>query len=198
MKSANNLAASILLVTISIFTFSCSSNDLSRSKAAELITKQQKLPLTQTVVLGSYFKNASSAPASGPFGISSACLVSGDGDKYADVEKALAELKSNGLISIGEKTERSGECTYFYATTNLTDEGKKFLVKESNGIHEVKTCDLNFGEVTGIQIHEQLKTAEVDYTLKVANITPFGKNISTQPIYRKATFTLYDDGWRIK
>lgn len=177
---------------------SCSGNNLSRQKAAELISRQLKLPATQTIVLGSYFKRSWSDPASGPFGISAACLVSGGGKDYSDVEQFLAGLQSKGLITIGERKDHNGECNYLYATTILTDEGKQYLVKESGGAHEVKAYELGFGEVTGIQINEQLKTAEADYTLSVTNITPFGNNTPTQPIYRKATFALFDDGWRIK
>lgn len=186
------LALAIMLIC------SCNSNDLSRQKAAELISKQQKLPVTQTFVLGSYFKSSRSDPASGPFGMTAACLVSGGGEDYSEVKQVLTELQSKGLITVGERTDKNGECNYIYATTTLTDEGKKYLVKESDGTHEVKIYDLAFGEVTGIQINEQLKIAEADYTLKIINITPFGKNISTVPIYRKATFALFDDGWRIK
>jgi hypothetical protein len=186
------LALAVMLIC------SCNNNNLSRQKAAELISRQLKLPATQTIVLGSYFKRAWSDPASGPFGISAACLVSGGDKTYSDVAQSLGELQSKGLISIGERNDHNGECNYLYATTNLTEEGKKYLVKESDGVHELKAYDLAFGEVTGIQINEQLKTAEADYTLAVTNITPFGSNVSTTPIVRKATFALYDDGWRMK
>ena len=198
MKTAKTVTASMLVLSISLLVVSCSSNDLSRQKAAELISRQQKLPVTQTIVLGSYFKRAWSDPASGAFGISAACLVSGGDKTYSDVAQSLAELQSKGLISIGERKDHNGECNYLYATTKLTDEGKKYLVKESGGVHELKAYDLAFGEVTGIQINEQLKTAEADYTIRVTNITPFGSNIPTAPINRKATFALFDDGWRIK
>jgi hypothetical protein len=173
-------------------------NTLSRKKAQELITKAMNLPATQTDVLGSYFKRSWSDPASGPFGISAACLVSGGARTYQDVEKILVDLQSKGLISIGERKDHQGECNYLYATTSLTEAGKKYLVKELNGAVQVKTCDAIFGEVTGIQVFEQTKTAVADYTLKVINITPFATNVPAGPISRHATFALYDDGWRVK
>lgn len=181
------------LALATILLCSCS-NDLSRQKAAELISRQQKLPATQTIVLGRYFKRAWSDPS----WIPAACLVSGGGKEYSDVEQSLAEWQSKGLISIGEDQTKKGECNYLWATTSLTDEGKKYLVKVSGGAHEVKTHDLAFGEITGIQINEQFKVAEADYTLTKINITPFGNNISTELINRSATFALFDDGWRIK
>src|SRR5258708_29268827 len=168
-------------------------NALSRRKAEELIAKTLHLPATQTIVLGSYFKRSWSDPASGTFGISAACLVSGGDKSYSDMEQFLAGLQSKGLISIGERKDHNGECNFLYATTNLTEEGKKYLVKEADGIHEVKAYELAFGEVTGIQVFEQSKTALADYTLKITNITPFGSNLSAQPISRKATFALFDD-----
>ena len=80
-----------------------STNALSRRKVEELIAKTLKLPATQTIVLGSYFKRAWSDPASGPFGMSAACLVSGGDKSYSDMEQFLAGLQSKGLISIGER-----------------------------------------------------------------------------------------------
>lgn len=196
--SSAKLVFKVGIALAAMLICSCSGNNLSRQKAGELISRQMKLPAPQTIALGSYFKRAYSDPASGPFGISAACLVSGGGKSYSDVEKFLAELQTKGLITIGERKEHQGECNYLYATADLTEAGKKYLVKESDGAHEVKVYDIDLGEVTGIQFNEQLKTAEADYTLKITNITPFGGNVSTEPVYRKASFALYDDGWRIK
>lgn len=123
--STAKLVFRVGIALATVLVCSCNSNSLSRQKAAELISKQLKLPVPQTIVLGSYFKRSWSDPASGPFGISAACLVSGSGKSYSDVEKFLAELQTKGLISIGERKEHEGECNYLYATTNLTDEGKK-------------------------------------------------------------------------
>ena len=175
-----------------------SANALSRKKAEELITKALRLPVTETFVLGSYFKRSWSDPASGPFGISAACMVSGGDRTYSEMEQYLTGLQSRGLITIGERKDHNGECNFLYATTNLTEEGKKYLVKESDGVHQMKANDLVFGEITGIQVFEQSKTALADYTLKITNITPFGSSLRLQTIPRQATFALYDDGWRVK
>jgi hypothetical protein len=169
---------------------SCGSNDLSRPKAAELISRQLKLPMTETITLGkSYLKKS----WDDSWGV---CMVIGD--KYPDVKKWLDELQAKDLISISEDRQHEGTCNYLYATVTLTDEGKKYLVKDADGAYHLKADELTFGEVTGIQINEQLKTAVADYTLKRTNLTPFGSNISTQPITKQATFALFDDGWRIK
>lgn len=185
-----------LLIPI-LFLCACNRNDLSRQEAAELISRQQNLPSTQTIVLGRYIKKSWSSPGSGFMPPVTVCVVEG-GETYSDAQQRLADWQSKGLISTGETEEHSGACNYLWATTSLTDEGKKYLVKESDGVHEVKAYDLAFGEVTGIQINEQFKVAEADYTLKKTNITPFASNISPEPTNGKATFALFDDGWRIK
>ncbi|MEK6320241.1 MAG: hypothetical protein AABN33_01020 [Acidobacteriota bacterium] len=170
---------------------SCS-NDLSRQKAAELIARQQKLPAIETIQLGKSYLKESRHDSWG------VCMVIGD--KYSDsgVKERLDGLQAKGLISIGEKKQHEGECNYVWATVELTDEGKKYLVKDGDGEYQIKVNELTFGEITGIQIHEQFKTAEADYTVRKINLTPFGGNISTAPMNRRATFALFDDGWRIK
>lgn len=180
----------VLLVPI-LFLCACGGNGLSRTRAAELIAKDQKLPATQTIVFGTYIKKSWSDPSWMP----AVCLV--NGERYSDVQQQLAEWQGKGLISIGEAAEHKGECHYLWATTALTEEGKKYLVKESGGAHEVKIYDLAFGEVTGIQINEQFKSAQADYTVTKINISPFAGRISTEPTQSRMAFALFDDGWRI-
>ena len=179
------------LLVLVVVVSACSGNNLSRQKAAELISRQLGLPAAQTIVIGTYIKKSWSDPSWLP----AVCLVTGE--RYSDVQGRLAEWESRGLITIAESRQHQGECNYLWATTSLTDEGKKYLVKESGGALEVRVYDLGFGEVTGIQINEQFKAAEADYTLRVINITPFAGNVSTEPRGGKATFSLFDDGWRI-
>jgi len=76
--------------------------------------------------------------------------------------------------------------------------GKKYLVKESKGQYEVKSAEIAFGQITGVQMNEQFKVAEADYTLQRINITPFGSSSSNDIMNRQQSFSLYDDGWRIK
>lgn len=86
---------------------SCNSNHLSRQMAAELISKQQNLPATQTIVFGRYIRRAWGVPSFMP----AACVVSErPGDQYSDVQQRLAQWQSMGLIRIGEAQERKGEC----------------------------------------------------------------------------------------
>ena len=68
-----------------------------------------------------------------------------------------------------------------------TDEGKKYLISESAQEFEFKTCDLDFGEITGIQMQEQFKVATANYTI-IRKPTPFGINISQASENRTANF----------
>jgi len=119
------------------------------------------------------------------------------GDKYSDKKEMLDELQTKHLITVNESTTREGECTYLWAGVVLTDEGKKYLLGETDGQYVVRVCEIAFDGVTGIQEHEQSKVAVADFTLKRINITPFGENISQASFSRQATFSLFDDGWRI-
>jgi len=138
-----------------------------------------------------YLKRSWSNPVVG-FGTVTLCVYDGV-QKYADVEQQLVYYRSKGLISIGSMTE-DGNCPAAWATVSLTNEGKKYLAA---GVGEVKVFDRSFGELTGIQTNEQVKAAKADYTVKMINVTPFGSNVSIEPLSRTATFSLFDDGWRI-
>jgi len=181
---------------MSIFLLCSCGNGLSRSKAEGLISRQLALPATQTTQLfGYYSKRLWSDPVSG-FGTITICRD--DGIQFADVHKQLKEWQAYGLIGTKEVSGKSGRCNSLGVTTTLTNEGRKYLVSQSGVVSEVKAYDLEFGEVTGIQVNEQLKVAAVDYTLTKVNITPFGWEPVTQiTIPRKAVFRLFDDGWRI-
>lgn len=68
----------------------------------------------------------------------------------------------------------------------------------------LRLCDLTFGEITGIQLNDQAGTAVVEYTVKRTNWTPFGEYYRKSgpadlpdTTARKASFTRYDDGWRL-
>jgi hypothetical protein len=189
MKTLHLLSISFL------FLCSCSSNGLSRQKAANLISQQQGLPSTQTVrVFSKYLKRSWSNPTSG-FAAITICNYSGE--TFSDVQQRLTEWQSKGVVSLGESTD-GGDCPALWVTVSLTNEGKKYLVRESGGGYEVKGYDLAFGEVTGIQINEQFKSAEADYTLRQVNMTAFGSSASGAPIRRRASFALFDDGWRMR
>jgi len=118
--------------------------------------------------------------------------------RYSVAKSKLDDLQSKGLITINESDQYSDGCHYTWANAILTNDGKKYLVRDVNTEYEVKTCEIAFGQITGVQMNEQFKVATADYTLQRINFTPFADSSSNQDITRHANFSLYDDGWRIQ
>lgn len=196
MKTHTITKVLLLSLLVGLSLVACR-NNLSRSKAEELIVKAYNLPQPETLTLDKSYINDSRGDQSGPFGIGQVCLMIG-GNKYSDKKEMLNELESKHLITIKESTTREGACTYLWKDAVLTDEGKKYLLSETEGQYVVRVCEIAFNEVTGIQTLGDNKVAVADFTLKRINITPFGKNISQRPFSApQATFSLFDDGWRI-
>ena len=172
MKQFLILSVTCLIVLLT----SCKSNELTREKAKEVILSKTTFPIYQKGEFQTSSYNA---------------LVSLDVPKF-------------------EKLQQAGYITYtldgWSLTAELTDKGKQFILGvERKGYYAdkfvpVKTCTLEFGEVTGIlNIPEQNK-AEVNYTVKRTS-TPFGQylfNLSDGEMPHKATFKKYDDGWRME
>jgi len=197
MKTIKKFATLFFVLCISIFFFSCG-NNLSRGEAKGLIVKKFNLPQIQSIDINKrYYKTERYVVYHG--GLPTANIIIGRID-YSDYQTMLTNLSAQGLITIGETVEKdyNANADYVYAVVSLTDEGKKYLISESSDKFVVKTCEIDFGEITGIQKQEQFKIAEVHYTLIRKNITPFGINISQQPEDRTQSFSLFDDGWRIQ
>jgi hypothetical protein len=192
MKHTKNLARLIMLFSIFFSLVSCSSGELSRSKAEELIRQKFQYPQDTKFVKCYTLKGY------------------GKGAQYADRLQAyqlqLEQLQSAGLLTYYTEDSRTDpSCVDF--VTKFTAKATQYLVgspgrDDENGSNQsvyVKVGFLDFGEITGIVTQPGLNVAQVNYTEKVTNMTPFGiaLNIPQQTFNRKATFTKYDDGWRI-
>lgn len=190
---------------MSFFLQSCGNKNLSRDKAKDLIVQEYSLPQPETTKLGKrYFKKKWGDRLA--FGMEKLCWVKEE-QYLVDVKSKLDNLQSKGLITINESDQNGDGCHYIWVNAILTNDGKKYLVSDSNSEYEVKTAEIAFGQITGIQISEQFKVATADYTLQRINFTPFAdsssnqdvtKHASNQDMTRHADFSLYDDGWRIK
>lgn len=177
-----------------------SRNVLSRKLAGELIVKSLNLPIEVPILIDKIWTKECWSDNGG------VCLLVGK--QYSDVKQSLDGLQAKGLINLGEEQQRQGTNRVVIATVDLTDEGKKYLFKDDRVSFWLKGSVITFGEVTGIQIFEQSKTARVDYTLKRTIISPFRSSVTERRVSnfeseystqsRNATFELYDDGWRIK
>ncbi len=187
MKSTKNYL--IIVFAFLILVSSCR-NDLSRGKAKELITQKNKLPQVETTKLAKKYLIKSWGDGWKLCGV--------NGERYSNAKNRLTDLHSKGMISLSESQEHQGGCHYHWVIASLTPEGQKFLIKESYGEFEVKTCEISFGEITGIQQQDQFKEAIAEYTLLKINPTPFCGEIPSDPIKKSANFSLYDDGWRIE
>lgn len=195
MKTIKKLTTLLLLSMSCLLLFSCS-KDLSRDKAKDLIVKKYGLPNYETSKINKEYLKLWE------------CLY-----KMRDWEggcigcgafpENLTQFQNNRLIVIGQKNIQgingwTGNLqSWLVYTITLTDEGKKYLINETAQEFEFKTCDLCFGEITGIQMQEQFKVATANYTI-IRKTTPFGINISQAPENRTANFSLFDDGWRIQ
>jgi len=118
------------------------------------------------------------------------------------VAKADGDLSSPGNLSSHGVDAYGGifydfKCVRTVAHVAVpTEKGKKYITTDN----KVLIATDEFEKITGIVERKEFKTAEVDYTVKRINITPFGKiifNINEETFTRSATFTKYDDGWRI-
>lgn len=175
----------MILISISslfIFIFSCSNDELSRSRAEKLIKEKFSLPSFET----EYFV------------ITDCSMLARS--RYSS---KLKILENEGVIT-SKYDGNVMSCAYAY----LTEKGKQYQVGDEvkHDIRDntyriiVKVADVEFGEIKGIVERKQFNVAQVTYTLVRKKITPFGKiefMLNEGTIEKSVTFTKYDDGWRI-
>lgn len=166
------IAASFLLLS------GCNSQNLTREKALELITKQYPYPS----VKGYYI--FTDDPASSQAVIDAGMAANG----YITVDKKLS-LKRHPIIT-------------------FTDKAKPFLLpveekEKADFIQRLRIAQEDIIDVTGIRLLGQGKKAIVEYTTQYKDLTPFAvlekdKLITGKVNNRKAYLSLYDDGWRVE
>lgn len=154
----------------------CTSKELGRENALELIKKQQEYPQV-------YDED----------------VFAGDPEHAQKVMET--NLEKNGYITLNRKRTLFDDRPLIV----FTEKSKPFLLEtpakdREHQIQKVKIADILLGEVTGIKMLNENKSAIAEYTIKYKNITPFvalirGKLNQTDTV--KAYFSLFDDGWRI-
>ena len=198
MTSRNKLLRLFALAAIILTLFSCG-NKMTREKAKELITQKFNFPSTVTEKLQhgeiNYMRSV--------------------GGSNISAETTLAEQKLITFNYQGDKRDMFfSYATYFL---DLTPEGQKYKTGETSDnegrqFYIVKVADKVFVDLTGILEINDGKAAQVDYTWKYDNITPFGNAFSLRnqqlnrtPVYNegqlfsnKVMMVKYDDGWRIQ
>lgn len=123
-----------------------------------------------------------------------------------DKSALFFDLEREGLINIRiAKTalfdvnlwymyeKRQDYQTFFIGS--FTDKAKPYVQGNS-----VKVSSIIFGEITGIIERNESNSSEVHYTTKRTSLTPFAVffGINEQVFNYSATFSRYDDGWRME
>jgi hypothetical protein len=191
-----------LVLICSLVFVSCGKGKLSERNAEKRIIEYMKsdknsypIAVTESFPTSLIYKKA---PKPKGFGKITLCL----GAKYEEFKSTYAKLVEKKLIETS--LEQDG-CTYMKA--NMTSEGQKYYIKKEKGgmfqdysSHVVKTCELVLDEITGIKEIPEFNVAEVEFTLKQTNLTPFADVFPSSRIQKRkctASFQKYNDGWRV-
>lgn len=167
----------LLLIVVCIVFVGCSSKELSRDKALELIVQSKKYPQV-------YDKD----------------IFAGDPEHAAKASKT--NLEKLGYITFNRQRKFLDDRPYI----EFTPKAKPFFLEtpksdQEKQVQKIKISDVVLGEVTGVKMLNENKSAVVEYTIKYINITPFVElypGMFTQIDTVKAYFSLFDDGWRIE
>lgn len=181
-----------LLIAVSLIITGCG-QDLTRAKAAEIITNSMKfpesvyysLPVTELSRSAFYFD-------------------------WEDSLKAWKALEAQGYITTKEIKYIKRMFRTRYAEKrikiSLTEKGKAQFPHSDRHFYKIELCKKVFNGVTGI-LKSNENTAIVEYTWKYTKLTPEGqivlkisklKGEDLDKIYKEeVTLKKYDDGWRI-
>lgn len=176
METKKNHYTVLLLIVFSLLFASCGEKiDLPNQEAQALVEKTLNLPQKfRSEINGTnYSRNATNHPCT--------------------------KLEKAGYILVHTSWG------YPYHTISATEKGNQYYLGEgesSNGNNTLlfKTIDVGFGEITGIAIDEEQKTATVRFTLKAINITPIGRileNNIDNPRNSELVFKKFDNGWQL-
>lgn len=190
-----------LLSAVTFLTTSCK-NHLDREDAKKQIITAENYPVIVDYDFTKRFTKDYNTQGNG-------VTVNLGGDDWESKKRTIESFEKARLITFEETPHREETTAFLLGTTvrtwtsvkvSLTDEGKKYLLQDTDNSFKVKLWETNLDEITGIQEMEQEKSAKVDYTTSNKNVTPFGENFSDKNKTTQKTiyFSLYDDGWRIK
>jgi hypothetical protein len=176
----------LYLLPLIFLLFSCN-GELSRSQAEDLLIKGLEYPQAESHKL---------------------VIKDGSVTKYYTL-RTWEKYKNVGLLTYSDygtpqspsgfsKVTLGGDVYGFKA--ELTPKGKEYFLEEvETNIILVKLADIEFGKITGVKTNPERNTAQVEYTVKRSNITPFGElqELQEETIPKYASFEKYDDGWRL-
>jgi len=111
-----------------------------------------------------------------------------------------AGLENEGMVTI-DKTKKLKDIGD--PVVHFTEKAKPYLIRidpKYPNTQVVKVAETDLGEVTGIKILENEKSATVEYTLVRKDITHFAKlsdKDMSHPDTLRAELSLYDTGWKL-
>jgi len=158
---------SIIFVFISFCFISCS--DLSRGKAKDILLGDNR------------FNKPNSLPLEQKFG--------GYGFGLYSDRNMEQKLMSNDFIRL--KLEYFGLAYY-----DLTPKCRPYIYNE-NGIEYLKLADVDDIDITGISGNDSYKTVEFTIIYKPNEVGKIALRPDQLNVHRSASFTKYDDGWRM-
>jgi hypothetical protein len=175
---------SFLLALVVFFLCSCSSKELTREKAKQALLDKYHFPNHEEKEFQAFMGY----------------------DATPKERRPWDQLVQEGLLSY--QTGESG----WYLFASITDKGMEYVTSQRKegpfgnkafgmtNVYKLRTCEVSFLNVTGIQQIPNENKAEVVYSVQISP-TPFGKHLfklSDGELSRKATFKKYDDGWRLE
>ncbi len=187
--------SAILLFSFFIMLSSCG-NDLSRDKAVTLISEFHQFPEMEPTDISKVYviKYWVEGYTSGGQRISGICRRF---PMFAEKSAMLKDLQTKQLIQISERSVRQNNCNHIFADITLTDEGRQYLINETDLGFVLRAAEITLDEVTGIQANKDQNSVVADYTLKRINVTPFASDNLKTLNSGRAQLLLYDDGWRV-
>lgn len=168
---------SLLLIAIVLLVSACDPNVLSRKEAEHIIRKGTRFPhVIEYEIDRSNFYEAGFAVHSN-----------------LDEEGYLVVKQTTDFANIGQ-----------IELISFTDKAKPYLLPTSdeklkNHLQRIKLADEDFGEIIAIRSYDDGKSATVEFTTNIINLTPFAtmfpRKVDIVTIPNKAEFELKEDGW---
>jgi len=119
----------------------------------------------------------------------------------ASAKKLLdAGLEGEGWVTV-DKTQKLKDAGQ--PIVHFTEKAKPYLIRideKYDNVQVVKVADMDLGEVTGVQLQEDNKSATVEYTVVYKNVTPFAKLMKrdlSKTETQRARLDYFDTGWKL-